>query len=128
MKFSFPVRLRHWFIISRWQKWLFLVCCILHVAILGWLLLRGLFWVACAFGTSPYGSRARRSLSGWPVKNSELGCLVVRFREELIDSCSSFPHSWTLAGLSAGSSRDVLAKFWLAAPGPTPKPLVVSRW
>ena len=29
MKFPLLVRLRHWFIISRWQKWLFpVVCCI----------------------------------------------------------------------------------------------------
>ena len=47
MKIPFHVRLRHWFIISRWQKWLFpLVCCIPYAAILGWLLIRGLFWVA----------------------------------------------------------------------------------
>ena len=47
MKFPFTVRLRHWLIISRWQKWLFpVVCCIPYLAILGWLLMRGLFWVA----------------------------------------------------------------------------------
>ena len=45
--FSFATRLRHWFIVSRWQRWLFpLVCCIPYLAILGWLLTRGLFWVA----------------------------------------------------------------------------------
>ena len=50
MKFPLPVRLRHWFIISRWQKWLFpLVCCIPYLAILGWLLMRGLIWVAHAW-------------------------------------------------------------------------------
>ena len=65
MKFSFPVRLRHWFIISRWQKWLFpLVCCIPYVAILCWLLMRGaLLGCSGAFGASSYGSRARRSHS-----------------------------------------------------------------
>ena len=47
IQFPFPVRLRHWFIISRWQKWLFpFVCCIPYLAILCWLLSRGLFWVA----------------------------------------------------------------------------------
>ena len=47
MKFPFPVRLRHWFIISRWQKWLFpVVCCIPYLAIRAWLLMRGLFWLA----------------------------------------------------------------------------------
>lgn len=47
MKLPLLVRLRHWFIISRWQKWLFpLVCCIPYIAILVWLLMRGLFWVA----------------------------------------------------------------------------------
>ena len=47
IKFSLPVRLRHWFIISRWQRWLFpVVCCIPYLAILGWLLISGLFWVA----------------------------------------------------------------------------------
>ena len=33
-------------------------------------------------------------------------------------------HSWTLAGLSTGSSRDVLARFWLAAP----EDLLPSLW
>ena len=47
MKFPFLVRFRHWFIISRWQKWLFpVVCCIPYLAILGWLLMRGLIWIA----------------------------------------------------------------------------------
>ena len=47
MKFPLAVRLRHWFIISRWQKWLFpVVCCIPYLAILVWLLMRGLIWIA----------------------------------------------------------------------------------
>ena len=47
MKLPFYVRLRHWFIIGRWQKWLFpVVCCVPYAAILVWLLIRGLFWVA----------------------------------------------------------------------------------
>ena len=34
MKFPFYVRLRHFFIISRWQKWLFpVVCCVPYAAI-----------------------------------------------------------------------------------------------
>ncbi|TCD58121.1 hypothetical protein CWE16_02130 [Synechococcus sp. BS55D] len=41
------MRVRHWFIVSRWQRWLFpVVCCVPYVAILVWLLGRGLFWVA----------------------------------------------------------------------------------
>ena len=47
IKFSFFVRLRHWFIISRWQKWLFpVICCVPYLVILVWLLTRSLFWVA----------------------------------------------------------------------------------
>ena len=47
MKFPLTVRLRHWFIITRWQKWLFpVVCCIPYLAILVWLLMRGLIWIA----------------------------------------------------------------------------------
>ena len=47
MKFSFLVRVRHWFIVSRWQRWLFpVVCCIPYLAILSWLMTSGLFWVA----------------------------------------------------------------------------------
>ena len=42
----------------------------------------------------------------------------------MIDPCSSFPQPWTLAGLSDGSSRDVLARFWLAAP----EDLLPSLW
>ena len=35
MKFPLLVRLRHWFIISRWQKWLFpTICCIPYLVIL----------------------------------------------------------------------------------------------
>ena len=46
MKFSFPVRLRHWFIISRWQKWLFPVVVVSPIwrSLSG--CMRGLFWVA----------------------------------------------------------------------------------
>jgi len=44
---SFPVRLRHLLITSRWQRWLFPAICIVpYLAILVWLLSRGLFWVA----------------------------------------------------------------------------------
>ena len=47
MKFPLFVRLRHWFIVSRWQKWLFpAVCCVPYLVILVWLLMRGLIWVA----------------------------------------------------------------------------------
>ena len=47
IRFPFFVRVRHWFIISRWQKWLFpLACCVPYAAVLVWLLMRGLFWVA----------------------------------------------------------------------------------
>ena len=47
MKFPLYVRLRHWFIKSRWQRWLFpVVCCVPYLAILSWLLMRGLFWVS----------------------------------------------------------------------------------
>ena len=47
MKFPLSVRFRHWFIISRWQKWLFpALCCVPYFTILVWLLTRGLFWVA----------------------------------------------------------------------------------
>ena len=60
MRFPFPVRLRHWFIVSRWQKWLFpVVCCIPYLAILGWLLMRGLLWVAQVL-LAP-------SADGWPA-------------------------------------------------------------
>ena len=41
------IRLRHWFIVSRWQRWLFpVLCCVPYAAILIWLLSRGLIWVA----------------------------------------------------------------------------------
>jgi len=41
------VRLRHLLITSRWQQWLFPALCSLpYVAILIWLLSRGLVWVA----------------------------------------------------------------------------------
>ena len=46
---SLPLRskLRHWLITSRWQRWLFPACCAVpYLAILFWLLSRGLFWVA----------------------------------------------------------------------------------
>ena len=46
-KFSLFIRLRHLMIISRWQRWLFpVICCIPYAAILVWLLVSGLFWVA----------------------------------------------------------------------------------
>ena len=40
-------KLRHWVITSRWQRWLFPTCCAVpYLAILLWLLSRGLIWVA----------------------------------------------------------------------------------
>ena len=60
-----------WFIISRWQKWLFpLVCCIPYLAILVWLLtVRGLILgrVRCFWRPCSWECRARLSLtpSGW---------------------------------------------------------------
>ena len=40
-------RIRHLVITSRWQRWLFPTICILpYLAILGWLLSRGLIWIA----------------------------------------------------------------------------------
>ena len=93
MKFPFLVRLRHWFIISRWQKWLFpVVCCIPYLAILGWLLMRGLFWVAqVLLAPLLMGAMLLLSPSGWPTKSSGLSCLVVGFPAALTDLCSSFP-------------------------------------
>ena len=42
-----PVRLRHWIITSRWQRWLFpLICLVPYVLILFWILSKGLIWVA----------------------------------------------------------------------------------
>ena len=47
MKFPVFVRLRHLFIISRWQRWLFPVaCCVPYLLIVIWLLMRGLVWIA----------------------------------------------------------------------------------
>ena len=47
MKFPLFVRLRHLFIMSRWQRWLFPVaCCVPYLLIVSWLLMRGLVWVA----------------------------------------------------------------------------------
>ena len=46
---SLPIatKLRHWVITSRWQRWLFPACCAVpYLAILLWLLSRGLIWVA----------------------------------------------------------------------------------
>lgn len=46
---SLPLRakLRHWVITSRWQRWLFPACCAVpYLAILFWLVSRGLIWVA----------------------------------------------------------------------------------
>ena len=44
---SVRAQLRHWIILSRWQRWLFPVICLMpYVAILFWLLNRGLVWVA----------------------------------------------------------------------------------
>ena len=44
---SWPTRLRHLLIASRWQRWLFPVLCIVpYVGILVWLLTRGLIWIA----------------------------------------------------------------------------------
>lgn len=46
-RFSLFVQVRHWLIMSRWQRWLFPAICILpYLAILTWLLSRGLLWVA----------------------------------------------------------------------------------
>ena len=46
-RFPVTTRLRHWFIISRWQRWLFpVICCVPYLGILAWVLSRGLFWVA----------------------------------------------------------------------------------
>ena len=44
---SFWNRLRHLLITSRWQRWLFPMLCITpYMAILIWLLSRGLIWVS----------------------------------------------------------------------------------
>ena len=44
---SLATRLRHLLITSRWQRWLFPVLCIIpYLAILIWLLSRGLIWVS----------------------------------------------------------------------------------
>ena len=44
---SLWIRLRHVLITSRWQRWLFPALCIVpYLAILIWLLSRGLIWVA----------------------------------------------------------------------------------
>ena len=44
---SLWIRLRHLLITSRWQRWLFPALCIVpYLAILIWLLSRGLIWVA----------------------------------------------------------------------------------
>ena len=41
------IRLRHLFITSRWQRWLFPALCIVpYLVILIWLLSRGLIWVS----------------------------------------------------------------------------------
>lgn len=43
----FFIRLRHLLITSRWQRWLFPTLCVLpYLAILIWLLSRGLIWVS----------------------------------------------------------------------------------
>lgn len=44
---SIWIRLRHLLIMSRWQRWLFPALCIVpYLAILLWLLTRGLIWVS----------------------------------------------------------------------------------
>ena len=44
---SLLIRLRHLLITSRWQRWLFPALCIVpYLAILVWLLSRGLIWVS----------------------------------------------------------------------------------
>ena len=55
---SWPTRLRHLLIASRWQRWLFPVLCIVpYVGILVWLLTRGLIWVVSGVaGASAHGS------------------------------------------------------------------------
>lgn len=46
-KLSLWIRLRHLLITSRWQRWLFPTLCIVpYLAILIWLLSRGLIWVS----------------------------------------------------------------------------------
>ena len=46
-KLSLWIRLRHLLITSRWQRWLFPALCIVpYLAILIWLLSRGLIWVS----------------------------------------------------------------------------------
>lgn len=46
-RLSWPTRLRHLLIASRWQRWLFpTICVVPYVGILVWLLTRGLIWVA----------------------------------------------------------------------------------
>ena len=46
-KLLLRTRLRHLIITSRWQRWLFPALCIFpYVAILIWLLSRGLIWVS----------------------------------------------------------------------------------
>ena len=45
--YCLATKLRHWVITSRWQRWLFPFCCAVpYLAILIWLLSRGLIWVA----------------------------------------------------------------------------------
>ena len=47
IQLSFWTRLRHLLITSRWERWLFPTLCIVpYVAILIWLLSRGLIWVS----------------------------------------------------------------------------------
>ena len=50
-------RFRHLLISSRWQRWLFPVICICpYVAILIWLLTKGLIWIArVLLGSSAHG-------------------------------------------------------------------------
>ena len=46
-KLSLSIRLRHLVITSRWQRWLFPSFCVIpYLAILIWLLTRGLVWVS----------------------------------------------------------------------------------
>ena len=45
--FSSLTQIRHFLIISRWQRWLFPTICIIpYIVILVWLLARGLIWIA----------------------------------------------------------------------------------
>ena len=129
---SFSVRLRHWFIIVAGRNGCFpVVCCIPYLAILGWLLMRGLLWVAqVLLAPLLMGGLLAGLTIWWPVRSSERRCLVVRCLEESIDLVlrAFLPSPWTLAGLSTGSSRDALLDSGYLPLKTCSKPLVFVSW